>query len=136
MCLRQPRKKEVPRVSDVILEAWASGLIEIARFRSTPKALDSWTPGKKLKLLIAGYNGARNTGEETRVEEIVRQFRQVLGEQNVLLAVLTLNPEFSRGYYGDAAPGDGDRRFRAIKCICLSYFRHFCTAKFPVMTAW
>jgi hypothetical protein len=33
--------KEAPRVSDVILEAWASGLIEIAKFRSTPKALDA-----------------------------------------------------------------------------------------------
>jgi polysaccharide pyruvyl transferase WcaK-like protein len=94
--------KGAQSASDMILEAWASGLIEIARLRGTPKPQDSWAPGKKLRLLIAGYNGARNTGEETRVEEIVRQLRRILGEQNVSLAVLTLNPEFSRGYYGGA----------------------------------
>jgi hypothetical protein len=30
----------------MILEAWASGLIEIAKFRSTPKARDFSTPEK------------------------------------------------------------------------------------------
>jgi hypothetical protein len=90
-------------MSDLILEAWVCGLVEIAKLRGTPKAHDSWTPGKQLKLLIAGYNGARNTGEEVRVEEIVRQFREVLGADNLQLSVLTLNPDFSREYYGDAA---------------------------------
>jgi polysaccharide pyruvyl transferase WcaK-like protein len=93
---------EGQRVSDVMLESWVSSLIEIANLHGAPKAHDAWTPGKQLKLLIAGYNGARNTGEEIRVEEMVRQFRRVLGAGNLRLSVLTLNPEFSRGYYGDA----------------------------------
>ena len=46
-------------MSDLVLEAWVSGLVESARLRGTPKSQDSWTPGKQLKLLIAGYNGAR-----------------------------------------------------------------------------
>jgi polysaccharide pyruvyl transferase WcaK-like protein len=90
-------------MSDLILEVWVSGLIEAAKLRGRPKAHDSWRPGKQLKLLIAGYNGARNTGEEVRVEEIVRQFRRVLGAESVQLSVLTLNPEFSREYYASAA---------------------------------
>ena len=90
-------------MSDLILQTWASGLIEVAKLRGASGARESWRPGKKLRLLIAGYNGARNTGEEVRVEEIVRQFRQVLGKENVQLSVLTLNPKFSQDYYGDAA---------------------------------
>ena len=89
-------------MSDLILEAWASGLIEVAKLRGAPEASATWAPGKKLKLLIAGYNGARNTGEEVRVEEIVRQFRRVLGKENTQLSVLTLNPKFSGEYYADA----------------------------------
>jgi polysaccharide pyruvyl transferase WcaK-like protein len=61
-----------------------------------------WQPGDKLKLLVAAYNGARNTGEDVRVEEILRQIRRVLGEQNVELSVPTLNFDLSRGYFGDA----------------------------------
>ena len=59
-------------------------------------------PGTKLKLLLAAYNGARNTGEDVRAEEMVRQFRRVFGEGNIDLHVLTLNPERSRGYFRGA----------------------------------
>src|SRR5208283_274620 len=38
-----------------------------------------WTPGEKLKLLFAGYNGTRNTGSDVRVQEMLRQVRHVLG---------------------------------------------------------
>jgi hypothetical protein len=88
-------------MSDLILETWVSGLIEPAKLRCGPGAREAWTPGKKLKRLNAGFNGPRNTGEEARVHEMYRQFRRVLGEQNVHLAVLALNPEFPQGYNGD-----------------------------------
>jgi polysaccharide pyruvyl transferase WcaK-like protein len=87
-------------MSDRVLEAWASRFIDRAKQRSEPRR--DWKPGRKLKLLIAGYNGAKNTGEEVRVQEIVRQFRRVLGAENLELAVLTLNPDFSREYYEGA----------------------------------
>ncbi|HEV2299407.1 MAG TPA: polysaccharide pyruvyl transferase family protein [Candidatus Acidoferrales bacterium] len=88
---------------DLLLEAWTSVLIEAAKLRAETGANGTWKPGRKLKLLFAAYNGARNTGEDVRVEEMVRQFRRVLGEKNVHLSVLTFDPELSRGYFGDAA---------------------------------
>jgi polysaccharide pyruvyl transferase WcaK-like protein len=87
---------------DQMLELWVSGLIEAAKFEWMLGAGQRWRPGMKLKLLVAAYNGARNTGEDVRVEEILRQIRQVLGEQNVELSVPTLNFDLSRGYFGNA----------------------------------
>src|SRR5713226_234079 len=87
---------------DLMLEAWVSSLIEISKLRGSDGASQRWKPGRKLKLLFAAYNGARNTGEDVRVEEMLRQFRRVLGEENVQPSVLTFDPELSRGYFGDA----------------------------------
>ena len=36
-------------------------------------AYEEWAPGKKLKLLMVGYNGARNTGADARVAAAKRQ---------------------------------------------------------------
>ena len=58
--------------------------------------------GRKLKLLFAGYNGTRNTGADMRVEEILRQMRRILGDENLTLSVMTQNFELTRGYFGDA----------------------------------
>ena len=33
---------------------------------------DEWTPGKPRKILLAGYNGARNTGSDVRTAAIAR----------------------------------------------------------------
>ena len=87
---------------DQMLELWVSGLIESARLKWMLGSGRRWQPGDKLKLLVAAYNGARNTGEDVRVEEILRQIRRVLGEQNVELSVPTLNFDLSRGYFGNA----------------------------------
>ena len=87
---------------DLLLEAWTSFLIEAAKSRGKAEANGTWEPGRKLKLLIAAYNGARNTGEDVRVEEIVRQLRWVLGEKNIDLSVFTFDKGLSQGYFGDA----------------------------------
>jgi polysaccharide pyruvyl transferase WcaK-like protein len=58
-----------------------------------------YQPGKPLKLLFAGYSGMRNTGSDLRVEEMIRQLRAVLGEDNVELSLLTIEPERSAGYF-------------------------------------
>jgi polysaccharide pyruvyl transferase WcaK-like protein len=89
-------------VLDLLLEAWTSFLIEVAKSRGKNGANGAWKPGRKLKLLIAAYNGARNTGEDVRVEEIVRQLRWILGENNVGFSVFTFDKNLSRGYFGDA----------------------------------
>jgi hypothetical protein len=87
-------------MTDRILVAWTSSLIELAKLRRSRFGNGIWAPGKKLRLLLMAYNGARNTGEDVRVEEIVRQFRRILGKENLDLSVLTFDPDRSRGYFG------------------------------------
>jgi hypothetical protein len=89
-------------MTDLVLAAWVSGLIELSKVRGALDANGLRKPSAKLKLLFAAYNGARNTGEDVRVEEMVRQFRRVLGEGNVDISVLTLDFERSRGYFEGA----------------------------------
>ena len=87
---------------DLVLEAWTSSLIELSSLLWKLGAGNPWQPGEKLKLLFAGYNGTRNTGSDVRVEEMLRQVRRVLGEENLALSVMSQNLDWSRGYFGDA----------------------------------
>jgi polysaccharide pyruvyl transferase WcaK-like protein len=87
---------------DFVLEAWVSSLIELNKVQWVLGAGRAWEPGEKLKLLFAGYNGARNTGADVRVEEILKQVRRILGPENIDLSVMTQNFELTRGYFGDA----------------------------------
>jgi polysaccharide pyruvyl transferase WcaK-like protein len=84
---------------DLILEAWVSGLIEVTKLRWMLGSGRRWTPGDKLKLLFAGYNGTRNTGADVRVEEMLRQVRHILGDDQTQLSVLSQNFELTRGYF-------------------------------------
>jgi polysaccharide pyruvyl transferase WcaK-like protein len=85
---------------DSILGIWVSALIEASKFTwMLGGGRTRWKPGDKLKLLFAGYNGTRNTGADVRVEEMLRQVRQVLGAGRVDFSVLTQNFERSRGYF-------------------------------------
>jgi polysaccharide pyruvyl transferase WcaK-like protein len=87
---------------DLFLEAWTSSYIELAGLLWKFGAGRPWQPGEKLKLLFAGYNGTRNTGSDVRVEEMLRQIRRVLGEENLELSVMSQNLDWSRAYFGDA----------------------------------
>jgi polysaccharide pyruvyl transferase WcaK-like protein len=87
---------------DLILEAWVAALAETTRLQWMLGAGTAWKPGERLKLLFAGYNGSRNTGSDIRVNEMLRQVRRVLGEENVSLSVMTQNFDRTRGYFGDA----------------------------------
>jgi len=89
-------------MTDFVLEAWVSGLIEISRLQWMFGIGRPWRPGEKLRLLFAGYNGTRNTGSDVRVEEMLRQVRRVLGAENLALSVMTQNFERTRDYFGDA----------------------------------
>jgi polysaccharide pyruvyl transferase WcaK-like protein len=86
-------------MTDFLLVAWVSALIEIRRFGWMFGLGRRWTPGETLKLLFAGYNGTRNTGSDVRVQETLRQLRHVLGAQNVDFSVMTQNFERTRGYF-------------------------------------
>ncbi len=87
---------------DLVLEAWTSSYIDLSSLLWKFGAGSGWQPGEKLKLLFAGYNGTRNTGSDVRVEEMLRQIRRVLGEDNLALSVMSQNFDSSRGYFGDA----------------------------------
>jgi polysaccharide pyruvyl transferase WcaK-like protein len=90
-------------MTDLLLQAWVAALIERTKVEWMLGRGKSWKPGEPLKLLFAGYNGNRNTGSDVRVEEILRQVRQVLGAKNVELTVTALDFKLTRGYFGDAA---------------------------------
>ena len=86
-------------MTDFLLVAWVSALIEIRRIGWMFGLGRRWEPGEKLRLLFAGYNGTRNTGSDVRVQEMLRQVRHVLGAGNVDFSVMTQNFERSRGYF-------------------------------------
>ena len=87
---------------DFVLEAWVSGNVERAKASWVLGKGESWQPGKKLKLLFAGYNGTRNTGSDVRPEETLRQLRHILGADNVEFAAMSQNFEMTRGYFAGA----------------------------------
>ena len=87
---------------DFVLEAWVGSLIELNKMQWMLGAGEPWKPGSKLKLLLAGYNGTRNTGSDVRVEEVIRQLRRIFGDENLDLSVMSQNIVLTRGYFGDA----------------------------------
>lgn len=62
---------------------------------------EEWAPGQRLKLLIVGYNGARNTGADARVIAAVRQIKELFGADNVSMTVLTLSEKALEGYFDE-----------------------------------
>src|SRR5580693_9198689 len=86
-------------MTDFLLVAWVSALIELRRFGWMFGLGHRWEPGEKLRLLFAGYNGTRNTGSDVRVQEMLRQVRHVLGAGNVDFSVMSQDFERSRGYF-------------------------------------
>jgi len=84
---------------DLMLQAWVSSIIERKKASWVLGKGESWQPGKKLKLLFAGYNGARNMGSDARVEEMLRQIRHILGAENVEFSVMSQNFQLTDGYF-------------------------------------
>ena len=77
---------------------WFSGFSKILS-RTGLGSYEEREPGKKLKILLAGYNGARNTGADVRVIEIAGQVRRIFGNDQIELTVLTMDPENMKGYF-------------------------------------
>ncbi len=53
----------------------------------------------KLHILLVGYNGARNTGADVRVAEIVKQLQEHLGKEKAQISVMTLDEDNIRCYF-------------------------------------
>jgi polysaccharide pyruvyl transferase WcaK-like protein len=86
-------------MTDFLLVVWVSMLIELTRLQWMLGGGKKWTPGEKLKLLFAGYNGTRNTGSDVRVNEMLRQIRHLLGAANVDFSVMTQSFDRTKGYF-------------------------------------
>jgi len=86
-------------MTDFLLVAWVSAMIELRCFAWKFGIGKRWAPGEKLKLLFAGYNGTRNTGSDVRVQETLRQIRHVLGTESVDFSVMTQNFDRTQGYF-------------------------------------
>ncbi|MGF1468667.1 MAG: polysaccharide pyruvyl transferase family protein [Sandaracinaceae bacterium] len=88
--------------ADRLLQLGMRGVVAAARVRHETDPSPPWRPGEPLRLLLAGYNGTRNTGSDVRVEEIVRQFRHLFGDEHVDLSVTVSDPDLTRGYFRTA----------------------------------
>src|SRR5690606_30603278 len=85
---------------DRLLMEAMNGFIEaVAVRRALDYEQETWQPGKPLKLLLAGYVGTRNTGADVRVEEMIRQFRHVVGDDQLELTIMSLNLQRTAGYF-------------------------------------
>ncbi|MCR5130450.1 MAG: hypothetical protein K6C10_03185 [Prevotella sp.] len=63
---------------------------------------EEYTPGQPLKILLVGYNGARNTGADARVVALTQQLEQALGTREAELTVMTLDMESMKGYFTES----------------------------------
>jgi polysaccharide pyruvyl transferase WcaK-like protein len=63
--------------------------------------INEWKPGEPLKLLLLGYSGARNTGADMRVQEMIRQF-YTLFKDSIELSITTIDKNLTKGYFHPA----------------------------------
>ena len=62
---------------------------------------EEYRQGGRLKILLVGYNGARNTGSDVRVAAIARQAAELFGKENVHITVLTMDVSSLSGYFDE-----------------------------------
>lgn len=74
------------------------GVKGFASIATLPK-YETWCKGDKLKILLVGYNGKRNTGADVRVAEMVKQFYKVLGPDKIQITVMTLEKAMTDVYF-------------------------------------
>ena len=77
---------------------WGAGFIKpLSRFGLC--RYENYVEGQPLKILLVGYNGARNTGADARVVALTQQLEQALGARKSELTVMTLNMDNVDGYF-------------------------------------
>ena len=68
---------------DVMLQKLMGAFIYLTE-KKAQMEVNEWKPGEPLKILFAGYAGARNTGGDVRVEEMIRQVRHILAMRTLI----------------------------------------------------
>ena len=97
----------------VRLMVWLSALVKpLSRLGLC--LYDEWQPGKKLKILLVGYNGARNTGADARVVALTRQLEHAFGSDEAELTVMTLDTDKVSGYFSE--------RVRLLRFTTMFFF--------------
>jgi polysaccharide pyruvyl transferase WcaK-like protein len=85
---------------DRALQGATSSLIDAAGIKyALAMQTERYRPGQPLKLLFAGYVGTRNTGADLRTEEMIRQLRTIVGEEQVEFSCMTVDPALTAGYF-------------------------------------
>jgi polysaccharide pyruvyl transferase WcaK-like protein len=87
---------------DFMLQAWVGSIIQRKKVSWMLGRGERWAPGRKLKLLLVGYNGTRNTGSDVRPEETLRQLKHILGAENVEFSIMSQNFALTNGYFDGA----------------------------------
>jgi len=82
-----------------LVEKLMAAIVKFMIFISKYYKYENWQPGKKLKILLIGYNGKRNTGADVRVVSIVKQLYHIFGEDNIQIGIITFNKKQSEVYY-------------------------------------
>jgi polysaccharide pyruvyl transferase WcaK-like protein len=85
--------------ADAMLGTAMGALIEARASEHRAHPQPAYRASDPLRLLFAGYVGSRNTGADVRVEEMLRQFRHLFGDDHVDLSVLTIDPAWTKGYF-------------------------------------
>lgn len=86
----------------VRLMVWLSGHAKLLA-RLGLLHYEEWSKGQPLKILLVGYNGARNTGADARVVALSRQLEEAFGPASgVELTVMTLDTANVGGYFSPA----------------------------------
>jgi len=80
---------------------WLSGFAKLLS-RLGLCRYEEYKEGETLKILLVGYNGARNTGADARVVALTQQLEKALGTQKFSLTVMTLDEQNVSGYFSDS----------------------------------
>jgi len=80
---------------------WLSGFVKTLS-RLGICHYEEYTKGQPLKILLVGYNGARNTGADARVVTLIQQLEEAFGTKKHSLTLMTLDDNNVRGYFPES----------------------------------
>ncbi len=85
----------------VRLVVWLSGFVKpLSRIGLC--RYEEYILGQPLKILLVGYNGARNTGADARVVALTQQIEKALGNVEFSMTLMTLDEKNVNGYFSES----------------------------------
>lgn len=107
----------------ISMDKLTASIVDLIAKKSGRSRIEAWTPGNRLKILLVGYNGKRNTGADVRVAAIVEQLYHILGKENIEIGILTMNVKASEVYVQPPTQllTMNPIFFRSVQKACSSY---------------